>query len=83
MSYQITVLAELFLVSICMFTFPFVSYFGTQHGIKEYYPSLIDSGWDFFLPIVTAAFTVWNIISAYIYIAFPDPNTYTDVDKED
>lgn len=77
------VLTEFFLVSMCMFTLPFVSYYGTQHVMKEYYPSSASSGWDFVLPIVSSVVTVWVIISLYIVRAFRDPKNFEDDKKTD
>ncbi|ODN05390.1 Vacuolar ATPase assembly integral membrane protein vma21, partial [Orchesella cincta] len=81
-STQITVYSELFVPSMCMFTLPFVSYFGTQHFLKEYYPLYADSGWDVFLPVLSSVVTVWIVISVYMYRAFQDPeNLKEDNDK--
>lgn len=82
MDYLTSVLTEFFLVSMCMFTLPFVSYFGTQHIIKEYYPSALPAGWDFILPIAASIITVWVIISLYIVRALKDPQNFSDDDKK-
>lgn len=50
------VLAYLFLYSIAMFSFPFLSFFGVRHILTEYYPV------DHFTK------TVWSVISAVVAV---------------
>jgi len=69
---DVSTLGLWFLTSMCMFTLPFVSYFGTQYTLREYYPNLETDNYvmSVLIPVFAAIFTVWIIISLYAYKAF-------------
>lgn len=74
MKSQLYVLTEWFLFSICMFTLPFLSYFGTQYLLSKKYPEVAQESFVLgtLLPVFTAVLTVWVILAAYAYIAWRD-----------
>jgi len=63
-----SVLCELFLFSLAMFTLPIASYFATIHYLDEYFN--IPYSDSYLYGVVSAVLVVHLIIAAYIYRAF-------------
>jgi uncharacterized membrane protein len=82
---DISTLGEWFFCSVCMFSLPFVSYFGAQYIIQEHYKYLVEENYflSVVIPVFAAVFTVWIIIAIYVYRAFREDANDRENEEED